>query len=89
VNDIPLTPSDRSYRAVTRVTEKLHVLRDKPMLIFWGGQDFVFNAPFLEEWRKHFPNAEVHEYPDAGHFVLEDASNEIIPHVRRFLGLAP
>ena len=31
-----------------------------------------------------FPDAEVHEFTDCGHYVLEDASAEIIDLVRRF-----
>ena len=87
VKDIPLAPGDRSYADVTRVTAKLGVLRDKPMLVGWGGKDFVFNGPFLAEWRRHFPAAAVHEFPDAGHYVMEDAADEIIALVRGFVGL--
>lgn len=86
VNDIPLSPGDRSYDAVTSVTEQLPKLAAVPMLICWGGQDFVFNGAFLAEWRKHCPHAEVHEYPDAGHYVMEDAADEIVALVRKFVG---
>lgn len=88
VNDIPLSPGDRSYSAVTRVTSKLGALGKIPMLICWGGRDFVFNAPFLSEWKKHCPHAQVHEFPDAGHYVMEDARHDIIPLVRQFMGLS-
>ena len=87
VNDIPLGEGDRSYHAVTRVTEKLGVLSRTPMMICWGGRDFVFSAPFLAEWKRHCPHAEVHEFPEAGHYVMEDAAAEIVSLVRRFIGL--
>ena len=51
------------------------------MLICWGEKDFVFDQHFLDEWRRRFPEAEVHAFADAGHFVLEDAGEEIIPLV--------
>ncbi len=36
-----------------------------------------------------FPAAEVHRFPDAGHYVLEDAGEEILPLVRDFLRRHP
>ena len=45
------------------------------MLICWGERDFVFDHHFLAEWRRRFPEAEVHRFPDAGHYVLEDAGD--------------
>lgn len=89
VRDIPLRAEDRSYHAVTRVTEQLGRLADIPMLIGWGMRDFVFDAAFLAEWRRHCPHAQVHEFPNAGHYVMEDAADALIPLVRRFVGLAP
>jgi len=85
VQDIPLRPGDPSYARVSEVQEKLALLRGVPMLICWGEKDFVFDRHFLAEWEARFPEAEVHRIPDAGHYVLEDAAEEIIPWIRRFL----
>jgi haloalkane dehalogenase len=85
VQDIPLTPADPSFALVKEVENGLARFRDVPMLICWGGQDFVFDDDFLNIWRKLFPQAEVHRFADAGHYVLEDKADEIIPLVRRFL----
>jgi cis-3-alkyl-4-acyloxetan-2-one decarboxylase len=89
VQDIPLLPGDTSYDLVSEVQDGLHRFRDVPMLICWGEKDFVFDRHFLEEWRRRFPSAEVHVFADAGHFVLEDAGEEIIPLVRDFLKRHP
>jgi cis-3-alkyl-4-acyloxetan-2-one decarboxylase len=89
VQDIPLEPSDPSYGVVSEVEAGLHQLQAVPMLICWGDKDFVFDRHFLEEWRRRFPGAEVHTFPDAGHYVLEDAASEIIPLVRDFLRVHP
>ncbi len=59
------------------------------MLICWGELDFVFDAHFLHEWRRRFPAAEVHAFPDAGHYVLEDAAQEVVALVRGFLDRHP
>lgn len=85
VQDIPLGPEDPSYSVVADVEAGLHRFRETPTLICWGERDFVFDGHFLAEWRCRMPHAEVHAFPDAGHFVLEDAGDRIIPLVRSFL----
>jgi haloalkane dehalogenase len=85
VQDIPLRPGDRGHDIVTAVENDLHRLQHVPMLICWGDKDFVFDEHFLVEWTKRFPNADVHRFADAGHFVLEDAGEEIAALVRQFL----
>jgi cis-3-alkyl-4-acyloxetan-2-one decarboxylase len=85
VKDIPLRPGDPSYQLVSDVQEGLQRFRDLPMLICWGEKDFVFDRHFLDEWRRRFPSAEVHSFADAGHFVLEDATDQIVRLAREFL----
>ncbi len=89
VQDIPLAPGDRSYELVREVDEGLHRFRRVPMLLCWGERDFVFDLDFLAEWRRRFPDAEVHRFPDAGHYVLEDAAAQIVPLVHDFLKRHP
>ena len=89
VQDIPLRPGDRSYDLVSDVESKLGSLGDRPVLICWGDKDFVFNQHFLDLWQKHLPGAEVHRFPDCGHYVLEDAGDEILALVKRFLADRP
>ncbi|MCA9256257.1 MAG: alpha/beta fold hydrolase, partial [Phycisphaerales bacterium] len=84
VKDIPLAPGDRSYETVRAIDDDLTTLRDKPMMICWGRQDFVFDDAFLAEWRRRFPDAETHVFEDAGHYVMEDARDRIIERVRNF-----
>ena len=85
VQDIPLRASDRSYAVLSRTAEGLEGLAQKPMLVCWGMKDFVFDHHFLAEWRRRFPRADVHEFPDCGHYVLEDATEEIVALVRGFV----
>ena len=89
VEDIPLSAADPSYALVQWVENELHRLRDLPTLICWGQRDFVFDADFLAAWRTRFPEALIHTFPSAGHYVLEDAGNEIFPLVRTFLDAHP
>ena len=89
VQDIPLAVGDRAYAIVQRTADELERLADIPLMICWGMQDFVFDRRFLDEWQRRFPSAEVHRFPDCGHYVLEDAGEEIVPLVRRFLEAHP
>jgi haloalkane dehalogenase len=89
VQDIPLRPGDRAYDLVRSVMDGLERFRSVPLLICWGQKDFVFDDAFLQEWQRRFPKAEVRRFPDAGHLVLEDAGDEILPLVRDFLQRHP
>ena len=88
VQDIPLREGDPSFSLVREVGEHLHQFNDRPVLICWGDRDFVFDEHFLRVWKSALPDAEVHQFPDCGHYVLEDAPAEIEGLVRRFLGIA-
>ena len=85
VQDIPVRPGDPSYAIIAEIQKNLPRFREIPVLICWGERDFVFDRAFLDEWRSYLPQAEVHCFADAGHYVLEDASDRIIPIVRKFL----
>lgn len=85
VQDIPLREGDEAYEEVKTVENSLEAFRDVPMQVFWGEKDFVFDRHFLAEWQRRFPAAEVHSFADAGHYILEDAFDEILPKVQEFL----
>lgn len=85
IQDIPLKPTDRNYQLVTDISESLAQFKKLPMLVCWGLKDFVFDKHFLVEWQQRFPDAKVHAFDDCGHYILEDASNEVVPLVRNFL----
>lgn len=85
VQDIPLSQNDSSYEIVKQVDENLQIFSDIPMLICWGEHDFVFDHYFLMEWKRRFPEAEVHTFAEAGHYVLEDVPDRIIKVVSKFL----
>ena len=89
VQDIPLKPDDRAYPIVAEVEAGLHRFRDRPMLICWGEQDFVFSNAFRDTWLAHFPEADLHSYPDCGHYILEDAAEAVIPLIRAHLDNHP
>jgi len=85
VQDIPLEPTDPGWDTIDRVSRELELFQDRRILICWGEKDFVFDHHFREEFQRRWPDAEVHSFPRAGHYVLEDAAEEIIPLVKEFL----
>lgn len=87
VQDIPLGPADRAWALAKSTQDGLDSLKAVPKLICWGEKDFVFDLKFLAEWRRRCPEAEVHAFPDAGHYVLEDEGPAILAHVKRFLAV--
>ena len=89
VQDIPLEPGDPSYDAVSEVADGLARFRDVPILLLWGEKDFVFQPKVLTIFEEIWPHAESHRFPDAGHYVLEDAGAEITPILRDFLKRHP
>jgi haloalkane dehalogenase len=85
VQAIPLKPGDPGYDIVSEVEATLPNFASTPALICWGMKDFVFDRHFLAEFERRLPHAEVHRFPDCGHYILEDAADEVIPLIERFL----
>ncbi len=49
----------------------------------------MFHPRFLERFLEFFPAAEVHRLADAGHYVVEDAYERIVPLLEDFLRRHP
>ncbi len=89
VQDIPLAPGDRAWDLVKAVEDGLWRFGDTPVLLCWGMKDFVFDRHFLERFLELWPHAEVLRLEDAGHYVLEDAPEDVVPRIRTFLDAHP
>ncbi|MCK5825470.1 MAG: alpha/beta fold hydrolase [Desulfuromusa sp.] len=85
IQDIPLQPADPGYDLISQVESGLEQFIKLPICICWGEKDFVFDRNFLTEWQKYFPGAEVHSFADCGHYILEDAREEVVPIISNFL----
>ncbi len=85
VQDIPLKPEDQGYDLVSDTEAGLSQFSDRPIFIGWGHKDFVFDRHFLARWKEIYPDAEYLEYPEAGHYVLEDRNDELCREISRFL----
>src|SRR5580704_2551406 len=57
-------------------------------LVAWGANDPSFTAPGGEAFRKDLPNAEIHLL-DAGHFALDEKTDEIARLILDFMATQP
>lgn len=89
VQDIPLSPDDPAWAAIDAAAAGLERFVDTPTLICWGEKDFVFDGPFLEEWQRRLPHAEVHRFPAGGHYILEDEGEAIRACIAAFFAAHP
>ncbi len=85
VQDIPMEPSHPTYPILKNIQKNLWLLQNKPCLLAWGMHDFCFSPEFLSTWKTYFPHAQTYEWEDAGHYVLEDVQEEILPIIRHFI----
>lgn len=85
VQDIPVHAGHPTFSVLQAIENGLAQFRGRPMIIMWGGRDPVFTKRLLKSWRERFPAAIVKEIDDAGHYVVEDAYERIIPWLREFL----
>ncbi len=86
VRDIPVTAQHPTRQTVNAIDARLPLLANRPTLICWGARDFVFTVKhFLAGWRQRFPSAQVHVFEDAGHYIIEDAHERILPLMQAFL----
>ncbi|MEM7784990.1 MAG: alpha/beta fold hydrolase [Planctomycetota bacterium] len=85
VKDIPLSKDHRTWQILDQIEKQLSELTGMPKLLVWGMKDWCFRPECLRRFQRHWPDAEVHELADAGHYVVEDAANEVDDLTRNFL----
>ena len=57
----------------------------KPALVLRGLKDIAFRTKELDRWRAELADCEVHEFTDCGHFLAEEAPEQILPLMRGFM----
>ncbi len=89
VEDIPMKPGHPSYEELGWTGRVLGQFGDRPTLLAWGMRDWCFTPHFLAEWQERLPRAEVRRFEQAGHYVFEDAREELVETVEDFLARNP
>lgn len=89
VEDIPLASSHPSWNTLVGIERHLASMVSTPMCLIWGERDWCFTPQFLREWQKRFPGARTHIAEGAGHWVTEDAREDVARWITRFLADHP
>lgn len=85
VQEIPLEDGHPNRALLGELDRHLPSLAGRPHLVIWGLRDPIFDRAYLKAWRQRFPGAEVHAFDDVAHWVVEEASERILPLLRTFL----
>lgn len=86
VRDIPLTRRHPTWQVLADLEARLPSLAPRPIKLIWGLRDWCFTTTCLERFQQIFPSADVRRIPQAGHYVMEDAAQEVCDEVAAFLG---
>lgn len=70
---------------LAQIEAALPSLANRPACLIWGMRDWCFRPDCLDRFQAAWPNAEVHRLNDVGHWVVEDAPDESLAIVDRFL----
>jgi haloalkane dehalogenase len=82
VVDIPSGQGTASDRALAEIEARLPLLRERPVSIVWGGDDFCFNDHYFARWQELLPGAKACYLKGVGHYLLEDAEERVVGEIR-------
>lgn len=75
--DYQAEPNDELARGLAQMTTET--------LILWGAKDRFLDVKIAHELASRIPKSELKIYPDAGHFVQEEAPQEVLRDMLAFL----
>lgn len=85
IQDVPLERDHPSRPTMLSIQERLNRLK-VPTLLVWGENDDLLDVKRLPDaWKMIYPHAELRLIPRAGHFLQEDAPEEIVAIIKEFL----
>ncbi len=85
VKDIPLSSRHRTWHTLHEIDQQLPELVDLPIQLIWGMKDWCFRPECLERFERYWPHAKVCRLEQAGHYVVEDAPQQVSETLNRFL----
>ncbi|MCH7583248.1 MAG: alpha/beta fold hydrolase [Acidobacteria bacterium] len=99
---VSVVPTPRSRRGIAEFPKQIRAARpwlaeleqrvkstliDKPIVLVWGMKDPVFGrGGVLEHWEATFPQATVIRLETAGHYIQEDAPEQIVDAIANAYG---
>ncbi len=85
VQDIPRRKSHATWQMLTRIEDGLGLFAEHPVRILWGMKDWCFRVECLDRLQQLMPHANVRKLDDVGHYVMEEAADEVIEEIRAIL----
>lgn len=67
------------------IWDKMPALKDKPARFVWGMKDVAFREQELKRWQQALPNSTTLRLATAGHYVSEEAPDEVNGVLANFL----
>jgi cis-3-alkyl-4-acyloxetan-2-one decarboxylase len=87
VQDIPMNASHPTWRVLEELERNLPQLGHLQIRLVWGMRDWCFTPECLERLHRAWPNAVRRELSDVGHYVMEEATQEVAEELRSVLQL--
>jgi cis-3-alkyl-4-acyloxetan-2-one decarboxylase len=87
VQDIPRSSAAPTWQLLADIERQLALYRDRPVKLVWGMHDWCFRPECLYRFQQLLPNAKTHELSDVGHYVMEEAAEEVLEAIRSQLAV--
>lgn len=81
-----MRPHQSDYSLVNEIILRLKLLQRKGVLCIGGEEDATYYPQVADRVQQILPDSLVLNFPKAGHFLLEDFAEDVIPMICRFLG---
>ena len=85
VRDIPMSTSHATWKVLEQLERNLPALSELTIRFVWGMKDWCFRPECMERMNLAWPNATRRELTDVGHYVMEEASAEVIEELERLV----
>ncbi len=89
IEEIPIERDHPNRALLQTLDQGLPTLLDRPHQVIWGLKDWIFHPGYLEGWKQRLPHGEFHVLEDCSHWVVEEASERILPLMSDFLERHP
>ncbi|MHA1311369.1 MAG: alpha/beta fold hydrolase [Candidatus Helarchaeota archaeon] len=83
--DIPKGKNHPSSEIMQKIRDELILLKNKPKILIWGMKDKIFPPKIIEIWQKIYPDIKIYKINEAGHYLQEDAPEQIVQIIKEFI----
>ena len=85
VRDIPMSQKHTTWNVLSELERSLPKLSGLPIRFVWGMRDWCFRPECMERMNLAWPNATRRKLDDVGHYVMEEASAEVLEELQKLM----